>query len=81
MANGTRATVRMCYFIALFCGPAKTQMFANSCSQMSGSHAYVGKVQITRTWKLVHDIGAESIRSFCLQLEVAIDLKCIVSYP
>ena len=74
------AHARMCSFIALFCDPAKTKCSQALASQMSGSHAYVGKVCITRTSKLVHDIGAESMRCFCFQLEVAIDLKCIVNY-
>ena len=50
-------------------------MFASSCSQMSGIHVYVGKVRITRSLKLVHDIGAESMRCFCFQLDVVVDLK------
>ena len=67
-------------FIALLCGPAKTKRL-QALAQMLFGHAYVGKVQITRTSKLVHYIVAESMRCYCFQLKAAIDLKCIVNYP
>ena len=48
-----RGTCTYVVFHSTLIRSSKNQMFSSSCSQMSGSHAYVDKVRITRTSKLV----------------------------